>query len=165
MCYARMPRPGPPEAVTKKAAAPMATPTPVRHILAINDDPEILKVYTELLTEEGYLVSVELMPPADLGDVHAIGPDLIVLDLVVRGQERGTDFLALLRGNPSTRSLPVLVCSADTQRLEELDAQLRAWDCDVLAKPFDIDVFAEAIRSGLAGDLSSGWSGTGVVAD
>jgi len=41
-------------------------------------------------------------------DVHAVGPDLIVLDLIVGGEELGTALLALLRGDPSTRDLPVV---------------------------------------------------------
>ena len=128
----------------------MAIPSPPRHILAINDDRDMLRLYTEILTDEGYLVSVDLMPATDLADVHAVGPDLIVLDLIVGRQELGTAFLALLRSDPSTRALPVLVCSADTQRLEDLDEQLRAWGCDILTKPFDIDEFAAAIRASLA---------------
>lgn len=128
----------------------MQTDSPVRHVLAINDDPEILRIYTEILTDEGYLVSVDALPPTDLSPVHAAKPDLIVLDLIVGQQERGTAFLELLREDPSTRALPVVVCSADTERLEELAEQLRAWDCDVVEKPFDIDVFVAAIRAGLA---------------
>ncbi len=132
----------------------MHTQAERRHVLAINDDREILRVYTEILTDEGYLVSIDVVPPTDLSPVHAVKPDLIVLDLIVGHQERGTAFLELLRGDPVTRLIPVVVCSADTQRLEELDAQLRAWDCAVVHKPFDIDVFAEAVRAGLARGLA-----------
>lgn len=128
----------------------MAVAIPPTHILAINDDRDILRVYTEILTEEGYLVSTDLMPATDLADVHAVGPDLIVLDLVVGHQERGTAVLTLLRGDPSTRTLPVLACSGDTRRLADLPEQLHAWDGDVLTKPFAIDVFVEAVRAGLA---------------
>lgn len=128
----------------------MQTDSPVRHVLAINDDPEILRIYTDILTDEGYLVSVGALPPTDLSPVHAAKPDLIVLDLIVGQQERGPAFLELLREDPSTRAPPVVVCSADTERLEELAEQLRAWDCDVVEKPFDIDVFVAAIRAGLA---------------
>jgi len=128
----------------------MATTAPPRHILAINDDRDILRIYTELLTDEGYLVSVDVMPATDLADVHAVNPDLIVLDLVVGQQDRGTAFLALLRSHPAFRTLPVIVCSADARRLAELDEQLRAWDCAVVPKPFDIDVFVAAVRVGLA---------------
>ena len=71
------------------------------------------------------------------------------------GQELGTTFLALLRSDPSTRDLPVLVCSGDTPRLKELSGQLRAWGCDVLTKPFDIDVFVDAVRAGLGNGITT----------
>ena len=47
----------------------MTTSAPPRHILAINDDRDILRVYTELLKDEGYLVSVDVAPPTDLAPV------------------------------------------------------------------------------------------------
>jgi len=128
----------------------MTATAPPRHVLAINDDRDILRIYTEILTDEGYLVSVDVMPATDLADVHAVNPDLIVLDLVVGQQDRGTAFLTLLRSHPAFRTLPVIVCSADSRRLEDLAEQLRVWDCDVVHKPFDIDVFVAAVRAGLA---------------
>jgi len=121
-----------------------------RHVLVINDDREILRVYTEILTEEGYLVSIDVVPPTDLSPVHAANPDLIVLDLIVGHQDRGTAFLELLKGDPATRAIPVVVCSADSQRLADLAGQLRAWGCGVVTKPFDLDVFVGAVRAGLA---------------
>jgi len=121
-----------------------------RHVLAINDDPAILRVYAEILTDEGYLVSIDIVPPTDLSPVHTVNPDLIVLDLIVGHQDRGTAFLELLRGDPTTATIPVVVCSADTRRLDELADQLRVWDCGVVRKPFDIEVFTEAVRVGLA---------------
>ena len=128
----------------------MQTAIPPRHILAINDDRDILRIYTEILTDEGYLVSVDVVPPNDLEPVRSVSPDLIVLDLIVGCQDRGTAFLELLKDDPATRTIPVVVCSADTQRLGELAEQLRAWGCDVVTKPFDIDVLAAAVRAGLA---------------
>jgi len=134
---------------------PMTTTASPRHILAINDDRDILRVYTELLTDEGYVVSVDVIPPSDLSPVHAVSPDLIVLDLIVGNQERGTAFLELLKSDPATRTIPVIVCSADTQRLAELAELLRAWDCDVVTKPFDINVFIAAIEAGLEKRVAS----------
>lgn len=128
----------------------MTSTTPPRHILAINDDRDILRIYTEILTDEGYLVSIDVVPPTDLSPVHAVNPDLIVLDLIVGHQDRGTAFLELLNEDLAARTIPVVVCSADTKRLAELGVQLRAWGCAVVTKPFDIDVFVAAVRAGLA---------------
>ena len=97
---------------------------PAIHVLAINDDLAILGVYADLLAEEGYRVTTERMPYVDPADVIAIGPDVIVLDLLVRHEERGAGFLAMLKVDSATRDLPVVVCSGDTGRLKEIEEQL-----------------------------------------
>ena len=117
------------------------------HVLAINDDPQILEIYTEILAEDGFRVTTALIPATDPAEVLALGPDVVVLDLLVGREDRGTAFLAMLRGHPATRALPVVVCTADYRRLEELEARLGVWDCGVVAKPFDVDVFLAAVRS------------------
>lgn len=123
------------------------------HVLAINDDRELLRLYAELLSDEGYRVSVDVLPATDLADVRALAPDLVVLDLVVGDQDRGTAFLELLRGDPTTRDLPVVVCSADSERLGQLEGWLLGLSSSVLRKPFDIDELLAAVRAGLACDV------------
>jgi transcriptional regulator with XRE-family HTH domain len=58
--------------------------------------------------------------------------------------------LQRLKGDPATAQIPVLVCSADPRLLEALHAQLVAWDCAVLAKPFDLEAFLTTIQMCLA---------------
>ena len=128
----------------------MAATTLPPHILVIDDDPDILRLYTELLTDEGYLVTVAMMPATSLAEIHEARPDLIVLNLLAAHRERGMDVLELLKGDPLTRFTPVLMCSGDSRRLQALGEQLRAWDCGVLHKPFDIDDLVAAVRVGLA---------------
>ena len=120
------------------------------HILAIDDEPDILEVYRDILTDEGYQVTTQLVPATDPADVLALAPDLIVLDLLIGHEDRGTPFLAMLKADPTTRDIPVLVCSADIHRLRALEAQFASWDCGVVAKPFDVDAFLADVRACLA---------------
>ena len=117
------------------------------HILAIDDEADILEIYVELLTDEGYRVTTDLRPTLDIADVLAVSPDLIVLDLLIQHRDLGSAFLELLRTNPATNRIPVLVCSAATERITELEDRLRAWDCRVVTKPVDIDKFLAAVTS------------------
>jgi hypothetical protein len=55
----------------------------------------------------------------------------------------------------------VLVCSADHRLLAELQAQLLAWDCAVLAKPFELDALLNVIQTCLTGHQSAASSGLG----
>ena len=120
------------------------------HILAIDDEPDILEVYRDILTDEGYRVTTQLVPATDPADVRALAPDLIVLDLLIGHEDRGTPFLAMLKADSTTRDIPVLVCSVAIHRLRALEAQFASWDCGVVAKPFDIDDFLADVRACLA---------------
>lgn len=130
----------------------MPSDFPRGHILAIDDEPLILELFTELLTAEGYRVSAEAMPCVDVAHVLSIAPDLIVLDLLVGNTDSGTTFLEMLKADPVARLLPVLVCSGAHGRLAALDERLRAWHCRVVTKPFVVDAFVAAVASCLAGD-------------
>lgn len=124
--------------------SPFPNPIPV---LTYDDDPPLRAVYRELLGEEGYRVTLAAEPLSDPADVAALGPNLVIVDLMAGRQETGSGFLAGLKAHPDTRHLPVLVCSGDSVRLSEMEWQLSAWGCRVVGKPFDIDVFLGAVRA------------------
>jgi len=127
----------------------MQTDSPLPHVVAVNDEPTILQVYAEILEEEGFRVTTQLVPFAEPADVVALEPDLLVLDLMMGYLDWGTTFLGMLRADPRTSGLPIVVCTA-VEVVEPLATQLAAWHIAVVAKPFDIDVFTDAIRVGLA---------------
>ena len=117
------------------------------HVRVYDDDAAMRDVYGQLLGEEGYRVTLAIEPLADVGEVAALGVDLVVVDLLAGREEVGSSFLARLKAHPFTRDLPVLVCSGDRLRLAELRPYLDAWACEVVEKPFDIDAFCAAVRS------------------
>jgi len=131
----------------------MASDLPGGHILVIDDEPMLLELFTELLTNEGYHVTAEALPCLDVAHVLAVAPDLIVLDLLVGNNASGTTFLEMLKADPAARCLPVLVCSGAHDRLAALAERLRAWHCHVVTKPFVVDTFLAAVASCLAGDV------------
>jgi DNA-binding response OmpR family regulator len=121
-----------------------------RHILVVDDDPELVAVYRELLEDEGFRVSVEPSPDLLPATILAIDPELILVDLLFAHEPHGFDLVARLKSRPATRTIPVLVCSADSHLLEELSDQLLAWDCGVLLKPFSLDALLKEIAACLA---------------
>lgn len=125
------------------------------HVLAVNDSRALLAIYAELLAEEGYRVTTRLVAAADLSDVLSLRPDLVVLDLRIGREDGGLTFLERLKGDPATRDLPVLVCSGDSERLDDLAGRLAGWGCAVVRKPFDIDVFLAAAASALRGEMTA----------
>lgn len=119
------------------------------HILAIDDDAAILALYRDLLGEEGFRTTLRRRLPADPAEVLELRPNLILLDLMLGGEESGYRFLARLKADVRATEIPVIVCTAAARLLDEVAGELAAWDCGVVLKPFDIDHLLAEIRSRL----------------
>ena len=109
------------------------------HVLVVDGDEALRRLYGDLLSEEGYRATLRAYPDDALDAVVALAPDLIVLDLVIGEADAGWVFLDRLKSDPATVGFPVLVCTAAQVLVERLRDRLTVWDCEVLAKPFDID--------------------------
>jgi CheY-like chemotaxis protein len=125
------------------------TPAPQKHLLVINDTPAILEVFQQLFEDEGYRVTLDTFSSFDsaekLEQVKALCPDAVVLDFIVGGEPLGWQLLQLLRMDPATARLPIVVCTAAVKRVEELGAHLLSKNVQVVLKPFDIDDLLAAI--------------------
>jgi CheY-like chemotaxis protein len=66
-------------------------------------------------------------------------PDLIVLDFVILDEGKGWQFLQLLKMDRETRHIPVIVCTAASKLVEDLQTHLDDMKVSVVLKPFDID--------------------------
>ena len=128
----------------------MAEPLPP-HVVVINDERENLFLFRELLEEEGYRVSTLTYPMAEVGDLVILGPDLLILDMVFGGADRGWQFLQQLRLDRRTAALPILVCTAVVRLVRDVREYLERMGIGVVLKPFDIDPFLEEVKRHLAG--------------
>lgn len=108
------------------------------HIMVVNDDTTFLSLMQTLLREEGYEVSLQIEGDSAYPRIREVRPDLVILDIRMEHPETGWEVLNLLRLDPETTDLPVVVCSADSQFLREKAAHLREKNCDILEKPFDL---------------------------
>jgi DNA-binding response OmpR family regulator len=118
-------------------------------IVVVEDDAAIAAVEREVLEEEGYRAAV--LPAPTPADVVALGPDLVLLDVVLGGVGNGRHLLRALKADPAARAIPVLVVTAlSGPALDALRAELAAWDCRLLPKPFDLDELIAAVRACLA---------------
>jgi len=109
---------------------------PLRSILLVEDDPDIRAIATlSLEALGGFGVTSAASGPEALAVVHALAPDLILLDYMMPGMDGG-EVLATLRADPRLRDIPVAFMTAkvrpeDVIRLKSLGAVA------VVAKPFD----------------------------
>jgi DNA-binding response OmpR family regulator len=133
----------------------MSEPLPP-HIVVINDERDILDLFRELLEGEGYRVSTLTYPVAELADLQIMAPDLVILDMLFGGEDRGWQFLQQLRLTRATATLPVLICTAAVRLVRDAQDYLTNMGIGVVLKPFDIDPFLAEVRRRLAKEQDAG---------
>ena len=115
-------------------------------IAVVNDDTVFLKLMHDLLTDEGFRVVLHIEGSGAYQRIKQEIPDLVILDIRIEQPEPGWVTLDLLRLDPATTAIPVLVCSADTRQLRAKAIRLRELRCDTIEKPFDLDDLLAKIR-------------------
>ena len=109
-------------------------------IFIADDDPGILEALQITLEDEGYQVET-----ADNGlavlQLQQDTPDLVLMDVWMSGQD-GRQVCNLLKHQPATRDIPVIMISANT---DTSSGALASGADDFLAKPFDIDVLLQKV--------------------
>ena len=107
-------------------------------LVIVNDDVPLLTLMQEILREEGYRV---VACPTARGAHPLIKdtmPDLAILDVRMRGAPH-FQTLGLMRADPRTAAIPVLVCSGSAAELRGREAWLRDQGYELLRMPFHLD--------------------------
>ncbi|WP_344973820.1 response regulator [Compostibacter hankyongensis] len=104
-----------------------------KRILVIDDNKDILDLMRYVLEGEGYSV-ITGRDSKPLRELHILCPDLILLDNRL-ADGSGGHFCQQLKADPSTRHLPVVLVSANT----DLPGMATSCGADgYLSKPFNI---------------------------
>jgi CheY-like chemotaxis protein len=109
---------------------------PLKQVLVVDDDPDLLAVVSLALTAlGGYTVETCDSPLKALEAARDFGPDLILLDVMMPRLD-GFGVLKALRDDASTGRIPVVFMSAVGDRRQI--AQHEGVDClGAISKPFD----------------------------
>lgn len=118
-------------------------------IAVVNDDSTFLDLMHDLLSEAGYRAVIHKESDSAYELVKAEQPALVVLDIRMDHQESGWQVLELLRLDPATAAIPVIVCSADAVALRAKAARLAELGCVPLEKPFDLDELLRLVEAAL----------------
>jgi two-component system sensor kinase FixL len=119
-------------------------------IAVMNDDTVFLQLMHDLLTGEGYRCIICKEGDKVYPLIKEQQPKLVILDIRMGAPETGWMVLELLRLDPATAPIPVIVCSADTVFLRAKEDALHALKCDILEKPFDLEALLEKVAAMLA---------------
>jgi DNA-binding response OmpR family regulator len=116
-------------------------------IAVVNQDTIFLSLMEELLSEEGYHTYIEKEGDKAYLSVKKYKPDLVVLDIRINDPEAGFKVIDLIRLDPDTVHIPIIVCSTATQLIRENEARLRENNCDIVMKPFHIEELLMSIET------------------
>jgi CheY-like chemotaxis protein len=116
-------------------------------IAIVDDDRAFIELMEAALADEGY----ETIACADSEWAYDLiarsQPALVLLDIRMAYPTAGWDVLTLLRFDPTTAQLPVIICSADQFFIASHREQLHAAGCAILLKPFGLDDLLRTVRS------------------
>src|SRR5688572_15113728 len=116
-------------------------------IAIIEDEPDVQEMLHAVLTAEGY----RTLRWSQGKDAHLYiretQPDLVILDLWLEDHESGSVVLDLLKRNPHTRQIPVIICSAHVLELRRLFRRGALTGCAIVEKPFNIDELLAKIEA------------------
>jgi len=114
-----------------------------KKILICDDDEGILDMLELILEDTGYAIIPEKNSLNVKNIVEKQCPDLILLDLWMPVLS-GDQVLTILRSDPKTMNLPVIVISA-SQEGKQIAADAGA--SGFLSKPFDFNELIDAIKT------------------
>jgi diguanylate cyclase (GGDEF)-like protein/PAS domain S-box-containing protein len=104
-------------------------------ILIVDDERQNCKLLETLLRSEGYVTVIATNGEEALEAVTQQTPDLILLDIMMPGMD-GYQVAKILKGNPSTSTIPIIMVTALIDRNARL-AGLNAGAEEFLTKPVD----------------------------
>ena len=103
-----------PFAVTRLPPGPksktMKTRLNTKHVLLVDDDPLVLRMYQEGLARQGVQVEAASSGSAAVEALRSRTPEVVVLDLMMP-QFTGVDVLKFIRSDERLKALPVVVLS------------------------------------------------------
>jgi type IV pilus assembly protein PilB len=118
-----------------------------RKILVVEDEPPMLEVIREVLAAEEYDVVTAGDGREARAQIYKETPDLILTDLQLPGMD-GLELLEKVRGDLSTRHIPVIFLTA----IESKDVEMQAYNLgadDYVTKPFQANLLLSRIRRSL----------------
>lgn len=116
-------------------------------ILVVDDTLASLKLLSDLLKAEGYVVRSAISGELAVDFAAANPPDLVLLDIMMPGMD-GFEVCRRLKAHPDTRNVPVIFISA----LSETDEKVQGFELgavDFVTKPFQREELLVRVRTHL----------------
>jgi response regulator RpfG family c-di-GMP phosphodiesterase len=121
--------------------------TDTNYILAVDDTPASLRLLTDILAAEGYLVRSAINGELALHAAIAQPPKLVLLDVNMPGMD-GFEVCRRLKQEPVLRDVPIIFVSALTDMPDKLKG-FEIGGVDYVTKPFQRDELLARVHTHL----------------
>lgn len=108
---------------------------PIKNILVVDDSPTDRQYLSDILAKSGYQVSTAESAEQALEKVKRERPDLVLMDVVMPGQN-GFQATRTLARDDATKHIPVIICTSKSQETDKVWG-LRQGARDYVMKPVD----------------------------
>lgn len=113
-------------------------------ILVVEDDAKSRKLAHDVLEYEGYRVAEATAGDEGVRLARALQPALILMDLQLPGMD-GIAALGILRGDPATRTIPVVAVTASAMAHDRPKIRAAGFDGHQ-QKPINVKEFVALVR-------------------
>ena len=107
----------------------------IQKVLIVDDSPTERYFLTDILVKNGFSVSTAENGEDALVKIKADKPQLILMDVVMPGQN-GFQITRAISRDPETQDIPVIICTSKNQETDRIWG-LRQGARDYLVKPID----------------------------
>ncbi len=116
---------------------------PEKHVLVVDDDPEIVESIKYALKAKGLKVSIARDGNQGIAFAETQNPDLVILDMMM---PRRSGFLVLERIRQTSQTpVPVIMITGNEGQRHQQYAELLGVD-DYIHKPFTMDRLLESVE-------------------
>jgi DNA-binding response OmpR family regulator len=128
----------------------MITKPSTKHILCIDDEPEMIDLIRLILERRNFVVQGAEGGNAGLKAVRDSLPDLVLLDLMMPDMD-GWDVYQQIKADEATRHVPVIIVTARAQAIDRLLGLEIAKVDDYIVKPFSPQELLNSVERVLSG--------------
>lgn len=127
---------------------------PQKVVVYIEDEPELVDLLRLILKNENVLIKHALSGQRGLELVRQLGPDLLLLDLMLPDME-GWEVYRTMQQDPSLKDIPIVVVTVRTEGLIKGFWPQVEQLAGYVVKPFDIDDLRDTINRALGFEVTS----------
>ena len=116
-----------------------------KHILMIDDDPTIQRLFGAKLSAKGFEVLYAHDAETGRETARRLSPDLILLDIRMPGMD-GFQTAKLLRGEERTKNMPVVFLTNEDLSMEGEKWAKELWVSDYIHKSTDLNEIVSRVK-------------------